>query len=85
MTALVRNDATRDTLRVRLGDRFEGWEVSEIGEQRLVLKKQGDEQLFELRDYSKPAPPTKKTIPRRARARTPAAARRLPPALTRQQ
>jgi hypothetical protein len=85
MTALVRNNVTRDTLRVRLGDRFEGWEVSEIDAERLVLKKQGDEQVFELRDYSKPAPPPKKTIPRRARARTPAPARRLPPALTRKQ
>jgi hypothetical protein len=82
-TALVRNDVKKDTVRVRIGDRFEGWEVSEIGGQRLVLKNQGDEQVFELRDYSKPPPPPKKTIPRRARARTPAPARRLPPALTR--
>ncbi len=83
MTALVRNNVTRDTVRVRPGDRFEGWEVSEIDAQRLVLKNQGDQQVFELRDYSKPAPPPKKTIPSRARARTPAPARRLPPALTR--
>lgn len=83
-TALVRNIATKDTVRVRLGDRFEGWEVSEIDDQRLVLKKQNDEHVFELRDYSKPAPPPpKKTSPRRVGARTPAASRRLPPALNR--
>ena len=84
-TALVRNLATKDTVRVRLGDRFEGWEVSEIDDQRLVLKKQNDEHVFELRDYSKPAPPpAKKTSPRRrVGARTPAASRRLPAALNR--
>ena len=82
-TALVRNDATRDTVRVRLGDRFDGWEVTQIDDARLVLKKRGDEHVFELRDYSKPAPPPKNTTPRRVGARKPASARRLPAALNR--
>ena len=63
MTALVRNDATQETVRVRTGDRFEGWEVSGIDDQRLVLKNQGEEQVFDLRDYSKPAPPPRPEAP----------------------
>ena len=84
LAASVIQPLRRQYLRVRPGDRFEGWEVSEIEEQRLVLKNRGVEHVFELRDYSKPAPPPpKKTSPRRVGSRTPASARRLPAALNR--
>ncbi|NEX18734.1 hypothetical protein G3480_00090 [Thiorhodococcus mannitoliphagus] len=70
VSAWVKNPAEPKLQRLRIGDEFLGWSVSDILEDRVLLVRQGEQDKLILRDYSKSpsaAPP----------ARTPA--RRSPP------
>ena len=59
VSAWVRRPNTRDAVRLRLGDEFEGWTVQTIEPDRLVFERQGDTDELILRDYENalPAPP----------------------------
>lgn len=64
-TALVRNDVTQEVLRRRPGEDIDGWQVATIEADRLVVSQGEKQEVLPLRDYSRPAPPPKKTGPQR--------------------
>ena len=57
VSAWVRRPNTRDVVRLRLGDEFEGWTVQTIEPDRLVFERQGDTDELILRDYENAPPP----------------------------
>jgi hypothetical protein len=67
VSAWVRKPQERDTIRLRLGDGYEGWTVQSIEPGELVLERQGEVSRLELRDYANappPIPPTRLPIKR---------------------
>jgi hypothetical protein len=81
VSAWVRRPNTRDAVRLRLGDEFEGWTVHTIEPDRLVFERQGETDELILRDYANAPPPPLRTSPPAAerRPRTPPG-REPPPA-----
>jgi general secretion pathway protein N len=62
ISAWVRIPTARDLVKLRIGDDFEGWTVSNIEPDRLVLERQGKVDELILRDYTNapaPIPPTR--------------------------
>lgn len=79
-TALVRNDASKEVLRVGPEDEIAGWKIGAIEDDQVVVKNGDEVQTLELRDYSKPPPPPKKqSLPRTSRTRSLRTARPQPP------
>jgi len=67
ISGCVRAPASQDLVRLRIGDEFEGWTVSRIEPDRLVLERQGEIDELILRDFANaPArsPPTPRAAPR---------------------
>jgi general secretion pathway protein N len=67
VSAWVRSPRERESIRLRIGDEFEGWTVQTIEPDRLVLQRQGETDELRLRDYQNaPAviPPTRLPTPR---------------------
>ena len=79
VSAWVRRPNTRDAVRLRLGDEFEGWTVQTIEPDRLVFERQGDTDELILRDYEnapspRPSPPVARRQPRTQPGRAPSPA-----------
>lgn len=79
VSAWVRRPGQRETVRLRLGDDFDGWTVKTIEPQQLELERQGETDRLVLRDYENapavtPPTPVQPRQPRRPnrRARAPA-------------
>jgi general secretion pathway protein N len=68
VSAWVRDPTQLKLRRLRIGDDLQGWSVTDIQEDRVLLERQGRQDALVLRDYSKPAPAT-----------APPAARKVPP------
>lgn len=69
--ALLRNTRTREIRQVRLGETIDGWEVTAISADQVILSRGQDTQALKLIDRPQPArrkPPRTRT---RARTRTP--------------
>jgi hypothetical protein len=62
VSAWVRPPTGRETVRLRLGDQFEGWTVQTIESDRVVFERQGNIDELILRDY-KNAPPPPRPVP----------------------
>lgn len=74
VSAWVRAPGSQELTRLRLGDDFEGWTVSGIEPDRLVLERQGETNELILRDYANaPAapPPTVRGLADRRRVGSP--------------
>lgn len=71
VSAWVQTPSSSELVRLRLGDDFEGWTVSTIEPDRLVLERQGETNELILRDYAsmRAAPP--QAAPRRQTRRAP--------------
>lgn len=81
VSAWVRGPKQRETLRLRIGDEYEGWTVKTIEPDKLTLERQGDTNEVVLRDYANapaPIPPTRQPAPsrRQQQRREPATATR---------
>ena len=70
VSAWVRDPAQPKLRRLRIGDDLQGWSVTDIQEDRVLLERQGQQDALILRDYSKaspaaaPPPPVRKALPR---------------------
>lgn len=70
VSAWVRDPAQPKLRRLRIGDDLQGWLVTGIQEDRVLLERQGQQDALILRDYSKaapaaaPPPPARKALPR---------------------
>ena len=62
--ALIKGGRERNTRRVQVGNEIEGWKVSEISRDRLVLKIDGEQYEVPLRQYAPIVPP--KRMPKKA-------------------
>jgi general secretion pathway protein N len=76
VSAWVRRPGQRETVRLRIGDDFDGWTVKTIEPQQLELERQGETDQLVLRDYANapavtPPTPIRQRRPRRG-AETPA-------------
>lgn len=77
VSAWVRGPREQESIRLRIGDDFEGWTVRTIEPDRLVLERQGETDELTLRDYANapaPIPPTRLPVP----AQVPAQQRQTP-------
>lgn len=71
ISAWLRAPSSQELVRLRIGDDFEGWTVSRIEPDRLVLERQGEVDELLLRDYANappPIPPTPRAAPRPRRS-----------------
>ena len=69
VSAWVQDPAQPKLRRLRIGDDLQGWSVTDIQEDRVLLERQGQQDALILRDYSKPVPatappPARKVLPR---------------------
>lgn len=68
VSAWIRKPQERGTIRLRLGDGYEGWTVQSIEPGELVLERQGEISRLELRDYTNAPPPIPPTpLPAKSR------------------
>ncbi|ADC63908.1 hypothetical protein [Allochromatium vinosum] len=69
VSAWVQDPTQLKLRRLRIGDDLQGWSVTDIQEDRVLLERQGRQDALILRDYSKPVPatappPARKVLPR---------------------
>ena len=70
VSAWVRSPTQRETVRLRIGDDYEGWTVKTIEPDKLTLERQGETNEVILRDYANapsPIPPTRMPVPTQRR------------------
>jgi general secretion pathway protein N len=69
VSAWIQDPAQPKLRRLRIGDDLQGWSVTGILEDRVLLERQGQQDALILRDYSKASPatappPARKVLPR---------------------
>jgi hypothetical protein len=82
VSAWVRRQTSREAVRLRLGDAFEGWTVQTIEPDRVVFERQGETDELILRDYANAPPPPRPPPPAARRQPRPQPGREPPPAAT---
>lgn len=56
--AWIREASSQTPIRKRVGDELEGWSITEIRADRILLERQGEKDTLVLRDYENMPPPT---------------------------